>query len=91
MSPEEPDLTNPVSESWKQLLEQTSLSVSPWGVSPLPLAKLGAKGVWELTQAIQEFSRSTRRLSWVNLGLTAVIAVATAVYAWVAYVTYGNR
>ena len=79
------DPSNPVSEGYEALFDE----VGRHDLAPprqKAVAKIGVKIGWEMTEALKEFSRSTRTLSWVNLALTAVIAVATAVYAWVAYV-----
>ena len=80
-----PDRPNPVSEDYEALFLKVGGTQLDWPRQAL-VAQIGVKMGWELTEAIQEFSRSTRTLSRVNLVLTAVIAVATAVYAWVAYV-----
>lgn len=82
---QESDRPNPVSEEYDVLFDE----VGRHQLEPprqKAVAKIGVKIGWEMTEAIKEFSSSTRTLSRVNLVLTAVIAVATAVYAWVAYV-----
>ena len=87
MSQQEPDPTNPVSESYEELFREVGQKTDAW-TREKEVAKIQVKMVWEMTEALKEFSQATQRLSWVNITLTAVIAVATAVYALVAYFTY---
>ena len=84
------DRPNPVSEDYAALFLKVGGTQLDWPRQAL-VAQIGVKMGWELTEALKEFSRSTRRLSWVNLVLTGVIAAATVVYACVAYITYINR
>ena len=77
---------NPVSEDYETLFEEVGRSdLAPRRQKAV--AKIGVKMGWDLTEALKEFSRTTQRLGRVNLALTFVIAVATAIYAWVAWVT----
>ena len=74
------DTSNPVLEDYDALFDKVGGTELAWPRQK-EVAKIGVKMGWELTKAIQEFSRSTQRLGEINMYLTGVIAIATVVYA----------